>query len=331
MHRLPRIALAFTLAGVAVAVLHAGLAAAQPAEAWPARPIRIIVPFPPAGATDILARAVAFDLQKAFSQTVVGENRPGAGGNLGADMVAKAAPDGYTLLMATVGTHAINVALYAKMPYDAVRDFAPVSLVALVPNLLVVHPSLPVHSVSELIAWARAHPGKLNYASSGNGTSIHLSGELFKSMAALEITHVPYKGSGPAIADLIGGQVQLMFDNLPSALPHARGGKLRALAVTSARRSPAAPELPTVAEAGLPGYEASAWFGIAAPAATPREIVSKLNAAIARGLQSNETRERLSGQGAEPVGGSPEQFAEHIRTELAKWAKVVKASGARVD
>jgi tripartite-type tricarboxylate transporter receptor subunit TctC len=308
-----------------------GAAAAAPADTFPSRSIRLVVPFPPAGATDILARAVANDLQKTWGQSVVVENRPGAGGNLGADQVAKANPDGYTLVMGTVGTHGINVSLYARMPYDAIRDFAPVTLVAAVPNLLVVHPSVPVTSVRELIDLARAQPGILNYASSGNGTSIHLSGELFKSMANVQITHVPFNGSGPAIGALVAGQVQAMFDNMPSALPQAKSGRLRPLAVTSAHRSPALPEIPTIAEAGLPGYDASSWFGVLAPAGTPRDIVAKLNAAIVRGLQSSETRDRLSGQGAEPVGDSPEHFAEFIRAEIAKWAGVVKAAGARVD
>ena len=315
------------LALVALAALP-GVAAAQ---AFPSKQIRIVVPFPPGGATDILARAVAQDLQKAYGQTTLVENRPGAGGNLGADLVAKSPGDGYTLLMGTVGTHGINVALYSKMPYDAVKDFAPVTLVALVPNILVVHPSVPVKTVRELIELAKKEPGKLNYASSGNGTSIHLSGELFKAMAGVSMLHVPYKGSSPAIADLLGGQVNLMFDNMPSSLPHVKAGKLRALAVTSSKRSPALPELPTIAEAGLPGYEASSWFGILAPAATPRDVVGKLHDAIVKGLATPETSERLASQGAEKVGNTPEQFAAFIREEIEKWGKVVKAAGAKVD
>jgi tripartite-type tricarboxylate transporter receptor subunit TctC len=327
----PRLALA-SLAAVLMAVAILPQAAkAAPADNWPNRSIRLVVPFPPAGATDILARAVANDLQKTWGQSVVVENRPGAGGNLGTDLVAKAAPDGYTLVMGTVGTHGINVSLYARMPYDAVRDFAPVSLVASVPNLLVVHPSVPVRTVRELIDLARARPGDLNYSSSGNGTSIHLSAELFKSMAGVQMTHVPFNGSGPAISALVAGQTQLMFDNMPSALPQVRAGRLRAVAVTSNHRSPAMPDLPTIAEAGLPGYDASSWFGVLAPAGTPRDIVAKLNAAIVHGLQGAETRDRLSGQGAEPVGDSPEHFSEFIRNEIAKWAQVVKAAGARVD
>ena len=301
------------------------------AQAYPAKPIRIVVPFPPGGATDILARAVAQKLTDAWGQAVVVDNRPGAGGNIGSELVAKAAPDGYTLEMGTVGTHAINASLYAKMPYDHVKDFAPVILVAGVPNVLVVNPSLPVSSVQELIAYAKANPGKLNFASSGNGTSIHLAGELFKVMAGVQMTHIPYKGSAPALQDLIGGQVQLMFDNLPPSLPHIKAGKLRALAVTSATRSSALPDTPTIAESGLPGFEASSWFGVLAPAGTPPAIIAKLNGEIAAWLASAEAKERMLALGANIGGGSPEDFARHIAAETAKWQKVVKASGAKVD
>ncbi len=316
------------IAGLCLALMLAGGAAAQ---TYPSKLIRIVVPFPPGGATDILARAVGADLTRVWGQPVPIENRGGAGGNLGADVVAKAPPDGYTLVMGTVGTHAINMSLYTKMPYDTVNDFAPVSLVASVPNVLVVHPSLPVKSVRELIDLARSKPGEINFASSGNGTSIHLSGELFKTMTGVQMTHIPYKGSAPAMADLLGGQVSLMFDNLPSALPQIKAGKLRALAVTSAKRTPTLPDLPTIAETGLPGYEASSWFGILAPAGTPKDVVGKLSQTIAAGLHGAEMKERLSSQGAEAIGSTPEQFAAHIQAEIAKWARVVKASGAKLD
>ena len=322
-----------TLATLVIAMAAAPQALAQggAASTYPSRPIRLVVPFPAGGTTDIMARAVAQKLSETWGQQVIVDNRPGAGGNIGSDLVAKAPPDGYTLLMGTVGTHAINPSLYARMPYDHVKDFAPVILVAGVPNVLVVNPSLPVHSVQELIAYAKANPGKLNFASSGNGTSIHLSGELFMVMAGVTMTHVPYKGSAPALTDLMGGQVQLMFDNLPSSLAFIKAGKLRALAVTSANRSSALPDLPTLEESGLPGFEASSWFGMLAPAGTPPSIVAKLNGVIATWLATPEAKEKLASQGAIAAGGTPEAFARHIAQETTKWAKVVKQSGARVD
>jgi tripartite-type tricarboxylate transporter receptor subunit TctC len=325
--KLPRaIAMLVSLAALALAV-----AVGAQTPAYPTKPIRLVVPFPPGGATDILARNVAQRLTETWGQSVVVDNRPGAGGNIGTELVAKAAPDGYTLEMGTVGTHAINASLYAKIPFDHVKDFAPVILVAGVPNVLVVNPSLPVNSVQELIAYAKANPGKLNFASSGPGTSIHLSGELFKVMAGVQMTHVPYKGSAPALADLLGGQVQLMFDNLPPSLPQIKAGKLRPLAVTSLTRAPALPDVPTIAESGLPGFEASSWFGILAPAGTPPAIIAKLNAEVAKWLASPEGKEKLVAIGANAAGGSPEDFARHIQAETAKWAKVVKESGAKVD
>ena len=317
----------------AVLLLIAGavVAPAAFAQAYPTHSIRLVVPFPAGGTTDILARAAAQKLSESLGQAVVVDNRPGAAGNIGADLVAKSAPDGYTLLMGTVGTHAINPSLYAKMPYDHVKDFVPVVLVAGVPNVLAVYPAFPVNSVAELIALAKSKPGTINFASSGSGTSIHMSGELFKSMAGVDMTHVPYKGSAPALTDLMGGQVQIMFDNLPSALPLIKAGKLRAIAVTSLKRAPALPDVPTISESGLPGFEASSWFGVLAPAGTPSPIVAKINADVNKWLQSPEAREQLLAQGANAAGGTPEQFTAHIRAETEKWAKVVKASGAKAD
>jgi len=315
----------------AVAALLTLGAAGAFAQNFPTKPIRLVVPFPAAGTTDILAREVAQRLSVLWGQSVVVDNRPGAGGNIGSDLVAKSAPDGYTLLMGTVGTHAINPSLYSKMPYDHVKDFVPIVLVAGVPNVLEVTPSLPVNSVADLIKLAREKPGQLNFASSGSGTSIHLSGELFKAMAGVDMTHVPYKGSAPAITDLMGGQVQLMFDNLPSSLQQIKAGKLHAIAVTSAQRAPALPNVPTIAESGLPGFEASSWFGILAPAGTPPAIVARINADVNQWLQTAEAKDKLLAQGAIAAGGTPADFAAHIRTETEKWAKVVKISGAKVD
>ena len=308
------------------------VASVAQAQNYPDRPIRLIAPFPAGGLADVLARAVGDEMSKTLGQPVIVENRAGAGGNTGADAVAKAAPDGYTLLMGTVGTHAINSSLYAKMPYDHVKDFAPVILVAGVPNVLEVNPSVPVNSMQELIAYAKANPGKLNFASSGSGTSIHLSAEMFKVMTGVQMAHVPYKGSAPALADLMGGQVQLMFDNLPSSLALIKAGKLKPLAVTSLTRSSALPDVPTVAESGLPGFEASSWFGLLAPAGTPKEIVTKLNGEVAKWLATPDAREKLAAQGAiASTALTPEDFAKHIGTETTKWAKVVKDSGAKVE
>lgn len=330
MRRLSRRRLLITAAAVAFAPLPA---LAQ--SAWPNKPVRIVVPFAPAGTTDILARALAPELSRAFGQPFIIENKPGAGGNLGADLVAKSG-DGHTLLMGTVGTHAINPALYARMPYDHVKDFVPVTLVAGVPNVLVMNPAkaeaMGIKGVPDLIRVAKANPGKLNMASSGNGTSIHLAGELFKTMTGTYMVHFPYRGSGPALLDLMGGNMDLMFDNLPSAMPHIKAGKLKALAVTSAERSSALPDLPTVAEAGpLKGFEASSWFGLLAPAGTAPEVVNRLQQETAKALATPALKERLQAQGAIPSGMSPADFAKFIAAETKKWAAVVKASGATVD
>lgn len=301
------------------------------AQSYPVKAVKMIVPFPAGGTTDILGRIVAQKLSERLGQPFIIDNRGGAGGNIGADVVAKSAPDGYTLLVGTVGTNAINASIYAKMPYDTVKDFVPIGLIAAVPNVLVVHPSVPARTVKELIDLLKSKPGEINFASSGNGTSIHLSGELFKTMAGVRMNHIPYKGSAPALTDLIGGQVQLMFDNLPSSMPHIKAGKLRALAVTSLKRSAARPDLPTIAEAALPGFDASSWFALFAPAGTPKEIVGKLNSELNTILQLADVREKFAAQGAEPTEFTPEQFAAFTQAELTKWARVVKESGAKVD
>jgi tripartite-type tricarboxylate transporter receptor subunit TctC len=311
-------------------------AAVRAQSAWPNKPVRIVVPFAPAGTTDILARALTPELTKAFGQTFIIDNKPGAGGNLGADAIAKSAPDGYNLLMGTVGTHAINAALYPKMPFDPVKDFVPVVLDAGVPNVLVMNPakaeSAGIHNVADLVRFAKANTGKLNMASSGNGTSIHLTGELFKSVTGTYMVHFPYRGSGPALLDLIGGTMDLMFDNLPSALPQIKAGKLVALAVTSAQRSAALPDVPTVAEAGpVKGFEASSWFGLLAPAGTPTEIIDRIQQETAKALGTPALKERLLAQGAIPSGMTPAEFTRFIAAESKKWAQVVKVSGAKVD
>jgi tripartite-type tricarboxylate transporter receptor subunit TctC len=306
------------------------------AQTWPAKPVRIVVPFPAGGTTDIVARLLSVELSKTWGQPVVVENRAGAGGSIGSEAVAKSPADGYTLLMATVGTHSINLPLYEankqKLPYHPLNDFVAITNVAAVPNVMVVPASLPVNSVEEFIALARSQPGRLNMASSGNGTSIHLTGELFKSLTKTYMVHLPYRGSAPAIQDLIAGNTQVMFDNLPSALPHIRSGRLKALAVTSAQRSPALPNVPTIQEAAkLKGFDASAWFGLLAPANTPREVVNKVQQDVAKILATAEMRERFAAQGALPVGDTPAQFTAFIKGELDKWTQVVKFSGARVD
>jgi len=318
-------------AALLVALLAAALSQAASGQAYPARPLHFVVAFPPGGGTDIVARAIAEKLARSLGQQVVVDNRPGAGGNVGTEIVAKSAPDGYTILMGSVGPLAINPSLFASLPFDPLRDLAPITLAATTPNVLVVHPSLPVRTVQDLIALARARPGALNFASSGHGTPAQLAGELFNVAAGVKMVHVPYKGAAPALADLLGGQVQLMFSTMPPALPHIREGRLRALAVTSLRRSAAMPELPTLDEAGLPGFEAVTWHGVLAPAGTAPEIVERLNRELVAVLHAPDVVARLSAQGAEPVGSTPQEFARYIREESAKWARVVRASGARAE
>jgi len=305
--------------------------AARAADAYPAKPMRFVVAFPPGGGTDIIARSIAQKLAERIAQQVVVDNRPGAGGNIGTDIVAKSAPDGYTMLMGSAGPLAINASLFGKMPFDPIKDLAPVTLAASTPNVLVVHPSLRAATVKELIALAKARPGEINFASSGHGTPAHLAGELFNSMVGVKMVHVPYKGAAPALADLLGGQVQLMFSTMPPALPHVKDGKLRALAVTSAKRSPAAPDLPTLDEIALPGFEANTWHGVVVPAGTPRAIIARLNREIVAILHLPDVVERFSSQGAEALGSTPEEFAAYIRSETLKWAKVVRDSGAKAE
>jgi len=301
------------------------------AQTYPTKSIRLIVPFPPGGPADILSRAIGQKLTDSWGQQVVVDNRAGAGGTIGSDLAAKGTPDGYTLLMGFVGTHAINPSLYSKLPYDNVKSFEPVSLVATATIILVLHPSLPAKSVKELIALAKSKPGELTFGSPGNGTPQHLAGELFNTMAGVKMTHVPFKGAVPAINDLLGGRISLIFSSAPPALPHVATGRLRALAVTSGKRSSVSPDLPTVAESGLPGFEVINWYGVLAPARTPKPIVEKLNAEIAKIMKLPDVKERLSSVGIETLGSTPAQFAAFMTDETAKWAKVVKFSGARLD
>jgi tripartite-type tricarboxylate transporter receptor subunit TctC len=300
------------------------------AQQYPAKPIKIIVPFPVGGIADIYSRMIGSRWTELWGQPVLVENRTGAGGNIAAEMVAKSAPDGYTLVMGSLGTHAVNVSLFSKLPYDPVRDFAPVALALEAEGLLVVHPSVPAQSVAELISYARAKPGMLTYASAGAGTASHLAGELFKSMAKVDMVHVPYKGNVPAITDLLAGQTALIFATMPTVLPHAKAGKLRALATIGTARSAAAPELPTVAET-LPGFEVNNWVGLFAPAGTPPEIVARLNGEVLKFMQSKEITTRLSAEGAHFIPMTPDQFGAFVKAEIAKWAPVVKASGAKAD
>ena len=300
------------------------------AQAFPSKPVRIVVAFAPGGIADFAARSFSTRLSDALAVPVVIENRAGAGGITGAEVVARAAPDGHTLLVTSI-SHTINPSVRKSLPFDAVRDFTPVTLIMDAPNFLVVHPSLPVKSVKELVALARARPGQISYASSGTGTSTHLSGELFKVLSRVDLVHVPYKGGGPAVIDLAGGHVQMMFSTLPSVLGQVRAGKLRGLAVTGARRFPAAQEYPTMIEAGVPGYEVSGWSGMFAPAGTPRDAVARVAGEVGKILRSPEVKERFFTQGGEPVGNSPDEFAAFVSAEIAKWKKVVEATGIQAD
>jgi len=314
---------ACALAALAISAAHA--------EVYPSKPVRMIVAYPPGGGTDIVGRMVAQKLGEALGQPVVVENRGGASGNIGTELAARAVPDGYTVLMGNVAPNAINVSLFRNLPYDPVADFAPVTLVASTPNILVVHPTTPARTVKEVIALAKAKPGALNFASAGVGSSSHLAGELFRILAGADIVHVPYKGAGPAMVDVLSGQVQLYFATMPAAMPHVKSGKLAPVAVTSARRSQALPGLPTIAESGVSGYEASTWYGLLAPARTPGAAVARLHQGVVKILADAAVREKLADQGFEPVGDSPGEFAAYIKSEIAKWGKVIRDAGIRPE
>jgi len=304
---------------------------AAAAQTYPSKPIRLICPFPPAGAVDIASRATAHELTKILGQTVTVDNKPGAGGNLGGAEAARSAPDGYTIFMTTSGIQSINPTLYAKMPFDPNKELAPVAALVSTNNVLVLHPSVQASSLKEVIALAKKEPGKLTYASSGNGTSIHMSGVMFTYMTGTDILHIPYKGSGPAVTDLLAGQINMMFDNIPSSLPHIKAGKLRAIATTGAKRDPALPDLPTIAEAGISGYESGVWFGLMVPAGTPKDIVAKLNAAAVQATKAPEFVKRMTDLGYQIISGTPEEMAAMNKRDLALWAPIIKASGAKVD
>ena len=301
------------------------------AQAYPSKPIKFVVPYPAGGPLDTVARLLGAKVAESIGQPVVVDNKPGAGGNIGADIVAKSPADGYTILMGAVATHAINPTLYKSIPYDPIKDFAPITQVASTPNVLVVNPAVPASNVREFIAYAKANPGKLSFGSGSIGSAGHLAGELFKATAGVDMVHVPYKGAAPAMQDLIGGQIQLMFDNLASSLAQVKAGKIRALAVTTAKRSALAPDLPTIAESGVAGFDISTWFGIFAPAGTPRAALDRLHAEFTRALAAPDLREKMTHLGAEPVGNTPEEFAAYIRAEADKYGKVIRASGAKVD
>ena len=328
-----RIARRRLLLALAASVAVAPLAAPSPAfaQSFPSKPVKLVVPFPPGGSLDNVGRLLAQKLSEAWGQQVVVENKPGAGGNVGADAVAKSPADGYTVVMGALSTHAVNPSLYAKMPYDAVKDFAPISLVAITPNVLIVNAATPVNSVRDMIAFAKANPGKVNFGSGSNGSAGHLAGELFKMETGTDVAHIPYKGGAPALQALLAGDTQFMFDNLANAMAQVKGGKVRAIAVTTAQRSKLAPELPTMAEAGMPGFDISTWFGLLAPAGTPPDVIAKWNAEVVKALNAPDVREKMLAQGAEPAPTTPAEFTAFIAKEREKYAKIVKASGAKVD
>lgn len=308
-----------------------GLSVSASAQEYPTKPIRLIVPYAAGGTTDTLSRSYAKALSDILKQPIIVDNKPGAGGNIGVDAVAKAAPDGYTLGLAPNGPLAVNATLYAKLPYDPAKDFAPISLVAFVPNLIAAHPSAGVKSLADLIRLAKANPDKFSFGSGGSGTTQHLSGEMLKVMANINLTHIPYKGDGPAVTDAIGGQVPIVISSVAAALPHVKAGKLIPLAVTSSKRNPAFPDVPTVEEAGLQGYQSAAWYGVMAPAGTPKEIIQKLNSASIKAINSPEVAERITAAGGTAVTSTPDEFAGFIRSEIPRWAKVIKQSGAKLD
>lgn len=314
--------------GVLVALVFAAPVWAQP---YPTKPIRMVVPSAPGSGPDLIARVVAQKLTESLGKPVVADPRPGAGGSLGAEIVAKSPPDGYTLIMGSAGSHSVNSALYPKLPYDAVKDFAPISLVSTAPNILIVHPSLPVKSVKDLVALARAKPGDLTFGSGGNGSTAHLSGELFRVLAKVNMVHVPFKGAPAAVIGVMTGEISLAILNLPPALPHVRSGKLKALGVSTATRSSAVPDIPTIAEAGLPGYDAGTWYGLLAPAGTPGEIIARLNAELVKGLRSAEMKKRIAAEGGDVIGGTPDEFTAVIKRDIEKWTRVVAASGAKAN
>lgn len=319
------------LIGLLLAITAAGTAVAQTPMQYPAKAIRMIVPSAPGSGPDIMARTIAQKLTEAWGQPVVVEARPGAGGIIGSEAVAKAPPDGYTLIMGNAGSHSVNPSLYSKLPYDPLKDFSPVVLVSSAPNILIVHPSLPVKSAKDLIALAKVRPEELTFGSGGNGSTAHLSGEMFRTLAGIKLVHVPFKGAPAAVLGVITGEISMAILNLPPALPHVKSGKLKALGVSTSKRSAAVPDLPTIAESGLPGYAATAWYGVLAPAGTPREIILKLNAEIVKSLRTEEMKKRIASDGGEVIGSTPEEFTAVMKTDIAKWAKVVQASGARVD